>query len=394
LRSRDRTPKAYTAGTHRTVTPEATLARWRPLLPRLGITRLADVTGLDTLGIPVIQAIRPNSRSLAVSQGKGLTHAAAQCSAIGEAAELQAAETILGPLLHGTAADLGGLHPLPLDGLTRASADGRDPATTPMLWMRGIDLLAEQPCWVPHECVHAAYTLDRIPPGGAVFEPTSCGLAAGNHPVEALAHALAELIERDAAGGRIVTADTQLDLDTVDDPGCRRVLDAYAAAEVAVGAWDLSKIGVPVCYAAAIDREEDPWRRRPAVHGSGCHPAREVALCRALTEAAQARAAVIAGAREDVCWPEYAAFQAEGPRARLRQAVRKNGAKRFQAVPTQQHDTLEEDVAWMLACLAAAGIRHVAVVDLTQNPRLPVVRVVVPGLRLGVASGCLPAEIA
>ena len=59
--------KGYTAGTHRTRSPADTLAAWAPLMPRLGITRLADITGLDVIGLPVIQAVRPNARSVSVS---------------------------------------------------------------------------------------------------------------------------------------------------------------------------------------------------------------------------------------------------------------------------------------------------------------------------------------
>jgi hypothetical protein len=61
------------AGAERAVSPEATLRRIRPLMAPAGITRLADVTGLDRVGIPVYQAIRPGSRNLSVSQGKGLS---------------------------------------------------------------------------------------------------------------------------------------------------------------------------------------------------------------------------------------------------------------------------------------------------------------------------------
>mgnify|MGYP001247342542 CR=1 FL=1 len=68
--------KHFRAGTHRTVSPEETLARVRPFLPQMGVTRVANVTGLDRLGIPVAMAYRPNSRSLVVSPGKGLTLAA------------------------------------------------------------------------------------------------------------------------------------------------------------------------------------------------------------------------------------------------------------------------------------------------------------------------------
>jgi YcaO-like protein with predicted kinase domain len=64
--------EGHKSGTHRLVPPAETLARLRPLLPKLGITRVANVTGLDTIGIPVAMAVRPNSRSLSVSQGKGL----------------------------------------------------------------------------------------------------------------------------------------------------------------------------------------------------------------------------------------------------------------------------------------------------------------------------------
>ena len=42
--------KAYRCGTHRTVDPAATLARVRPYLQGMGITRVANVTGLDWTG--------------------------------------------------------------------------------------------------------------------------------------------------------------------------------------------------------------------------------------------------------------------------------------------------------------------------------------------------------
>ncbi len=85
-------------GPHRRVPPEETLARLAPHLERMGITRVANVTGLDRVGVPVVTVVRPNARSLAVSQGKGLTLAAAKVSAIMEAVELHHAETVSGPL--------------------------------------------------------------------------------------------------------------------------------------------------------------------------------------------------------------------------------------------------------------------------------------------------------
>ena len=72
--------------------PEETLAALRPRLVDFGITRLARLTGLDEVGIPVWAAARPNASTLAVSQGKGVDDAAAAASAMMEAIEVATAE--------------------------------------------------------------------------------------------------------------------------------------------------------------------------------------------------------------------------------------------------------------------------------------------------------------
>ena len=57
--------KGHIAGTHRTRAPADTFAAYSRWMPHFGITRLANVTGLDRIGLPVYVAIRPNARSLA-----------------------------------------------------------------------------------------------------------------------------------------------------------------------------------------------------------------------------------------------------------------------------------------------------------------------------------------
>src|SRR5882757_8167726 len=81
-------PKTFKRGTHRSAAPEDTLARVASKARQIGITRLGNVTGLDRIGIPVTVAVRPNSRSFSVSQGKGLGVSQAMASAIMEAIEL------------------------------------------------------------------------------------------------------------------------------------------------------------------------------------------------------------------------------------------------------------------------------------------------------------------
>src|SRR5205823_9306186 len=98
-------PKRFWQGTHRTADPGETLARVRPHAARMGITRLGNITGLDRIGIPVAIAVRPNSRSVSVSQGKGYDLPQAMASALMEACEGFHAEEI-GPCQHAMYSNL------------------------------------------------------------------------------------------------------------------------------------------------------------------------------------------------------------------------------------------------------------------------------------------------
>src|SRR2546428_13701976 len=93
------TSKLDLGGTIRHCSPQETLARVRPLFPMFGITRLANVTGLDRIGIPVWLCIRPNARCLSVSQGKGLDDDLARVSAVLGAIGLPHAEGVAPPPL-------------------------------------------------------------------------------------------------------------------------------------------------------------------------------------------------------------------------------------------------------------------------------------------------------
>src|SRR5918994_7932914 len=94
--------KRLFAGSHRTRVPVETLEQLLPIKHRFGITRVANVTGLDRIGLPVVLATRPNSRSVAVSQGKGTSLEAAKASAVMEAIELWHAENFLRPMIYSS----------------------------------------------------------------------------------------------------------------------------------------------------------------------------------------------------------------------------------------------------------------------------------------------------
>ncbi|MDH3660615.1 MAG: YcaO-like family protein [Alphaproteobacteria bacterium] len=375
--------KAYHRGTHRTVAPETTLARVEPLMGEMGITRIANVTGLDDIGVPVVMVCRPNSRSISVSQGKGADLAAAKASGLMEAVETYHAERITLPLKLASANELRADHALiDVDRLPRA-VDSRYHADLPILWIEGLDLVDDQPLWLPYELVHTNYTLPE-PTGSGCFPANTNGLASGNHVLEATAHGIYEVIERDALTlWRLQDATRvkrSLDRNSIDDPACLALLDKFEKAGLDVMVWDVtSDVGVACFQCLLIGRDEDDTEPE---FGAGCHPAREVALLRALTEAAQARTTYIAGSRDDFSPGIYSTAARSLRRSACRELMaRPCRSLAFGSIPSFNADSLAEDIAWTLERLKKVGIDQVVAVDLTQ-PRfeIPVVRVVVPGL--------------
>ena len=254
-----------------------------------------------------------------------------------------------------------------------------------MLWCEGVNLLSGEPTWVPYETVHCnnASWFD----GGGCFMGGSNGLASGNHRMEALSHALCEVIERDAsslwhAGGRAARQESKLDLTTVDDSACRQLLDLFEEARVCVGAWEITNdIGVPAFAAEIIDAERSQLRPLGGFAGWGCHVDRGVALARALSEAAQSRLTLIAGSRDDAGFDRHERVKSRRlagvHRARLNEPPRRE----FQDAPMLEFPTIDADVDHQLACLESIGIREAIAVDLTRpGLDVPVVKVVVPGL--------------
>ena len=372
-------------GTQRTVDPEATLERLKPRLGALGITRIANVTHLDRIGIPVTMVVRPNSRSIAVSQGKGLTLAAAKASGVMESVETHHAERIALPLRLARESDLReeGLPLIDIAGLPRIAGDDYE-ARRPMLWIEGWDLMGAGPLWLPFEPVHANFTLP-LPQGSGCFVASTNGLSSGNQILESLCHGLCETIERDAtalwhgqppeARGR-----TRLDLATVDDAACCEALERLEAAGFEVAAWEAtSDIGIPSFQALILDRRQS--QSHPGV-GAGCHPSRGIALLRALLEAAQVRMTYIAGSRDDLMAEEFTkAALAEKVGKAERLLARDPARRAFGEAPSPEHDSFAEDLSEILTRLRSVGIRQAVAIDLSPpEGEYAVTRVVVPGL--------------
>lgn len=396
---RGATAKGYRLGTRRARHPEDTLRDVQPLLAGAGITRVANVTGLDRIGIPVFMVVRPNSRSVAVSQGKGVEAVAARVSGIMECLETQVAELPCCPTVSASWTELS------------RRANVIDPAALPMapgsvfaaeahrLWAEGYDIAAGGAAWVPLALVHTSFLEPPVAASGC-FRGSTNGLASGNSLVEAVLHGLCEVVERDAtatwkAGRRRALEGTRLDLATVDDRGCRDLIALCDAAEIDVMAWSMETVaGVAAIRVVLRDRLGHALDHPvPAALGYGCHLERDVAFSRALTEAAQTRLTTIAGSRDDLTRRSYDRIQRPEVFEFHRRTAEASGDVDFRQIPSSANATLEDDVAAVLDGLGARGFLHVVVVDLTP-PELPikVVRVIVPGLTVEGATVRRPPE--
>ena len=91
--------KYTSSGVERLVRPVDTIRRASKVLDVIGVTKVADVTDLDPVGIPNFMTVRPHDLGQGISyyNGKGTTRAAAHAGALMEAIERHAGERYDGP---------------------------------------------------------------------------------------------------------------------------------------------------------------------------------------------------------------------------------------------------------------------------------------------------------
>jgi ribosomal protein S12 methylthiotransferase accessory factor len=379
----------HTAGMRRGRTPEQTLDRVMPLRRTCGITRLARLTGLDDVGIPVFAAVRPLARSLVISLGKGVTDSAAKASALLESIEIWHAERVRLPARRGTATSVSasvssaGHRVLPVHRLPAAVGRRLDPRAE-MSWVAGAELGTRDTVWVPADIVSLDFTTAGDSAASGLLR-SSNGLASGNTTTEAIIHALCEVIERDAeALWRRRSDYARVDPDTVTDPHCRELIATLRAADVHVLLWDVtSDVGVPTFGCLLTPDPAHGDMRAVGVHdGFGTHLRPAIALSRALTEAAQNRLTYISGSRDDLSGAELRRAADPGRLARVTAELAGIPFTRdFGVHRPPDSATLADDLGVIRERLRDAGFGEVVVIDLAHEELgVPVVKVVVPGL--------------
>lgn len=388
--------KVHFSGTHRVRDPMQTWDLVSPLMGDYGITRVADVTGLDVIGIPVWMAIRPLAATLAVSQGKGATDLHAKVSALMEALELWHAESA--PLPVARFATSAGDLDLPYDVLELDQYPGSMlTERTRLDWTASRGIISGTPVLVPLDAVSlapdAAPAADGgsgcVTGGGHQCGPTwrplgimrsSNGLASGNCMAEAALHALYEVIERDAlsepavvrgsAGGVAVQPES-----VTAECGrlIERILNAGACLDISLLP---SRVRIP-CFSCRIWSPDFPL----LVEGSGAHSSAEVALSRAVTEAAQGRLTAITASRDDIR-PMYDTLRASivtKPQPPVDQVAWHDLS--LPLLPS--FDVIDDELAWLASQVQVVSGSEPLLVDLSTRAEFAVTRVVAPGLRQG-----------
>ena len=261
------------------------------------------LTPLDRTGLPVwVVALFPNDPRLEgimpYGVGYGSDEGQAILGGLGEIAEMvQPTLSLAGALRtrgswreltralgEGAVAD-----PLALC-LPAGSPVGRD---TPLEWVEAVRARDGAAVLVPIEI--AAYSRKDLTPGYVPFTTLiSNGMGAGPDVDWALGHGLLELLQRDGNGLLFRALDQGVVLDLPDSlsPAARAALDAYASAGIdvkvkfATDEWGLCNL---YCVGREADGRAPPTPIMLTACGEACHPDRDAALEKALSEFAASR---------------------------------------------------------------------------------------------------------
>ena len=355
---------------------DVTWSRLEPLLDDAGITRVANVTGLDTVGIPVYTAIKPLGRTLASGSGKGTTADAARVGAAMEAWEQSVWEAqTLGHIIASE------------DELTEESRAFVRSASLPRRrnhlltsrrrthWTSGWDIVKHQSVLVPSLAVCVPHDMRGVW-GGPLMSTN--GLASGNSLLEAVCSGLLEVIERDASATHLPSS-RPLNVESLTNDLMMELVARIERAGLTLELEDItSDTEVPVVTAVLHDHDNSS---AGSFHGYGASLNSDVAVIRAITEAAQARTLIIAGSRDDIFGMER---QAAVRIASLNRAPLPSVSTSLIEYQSRDESTpsFEGDMHALLAKIQHLGFDRVIVIrHTTDSDPLQVVRVIVPGMR-------------
>ena len=379
----------YFKGTHRVISPDKTIENNKDKLKTAGITRIADITDLDRIGIPTYTAIRPTAETGGVSVygGKGITKDHAKASAMMEGFERYSAErkdydkTIIASL--NEISDKGNyIDPKSLN--LPKQLEKMDINDIPLEWSVAHDLITDEDYYVPTNAILHPYSHESNVE--SLFKSNTNGLASGNILEEAILHGMFEVIERDAWSIFELTHKNyaQIDTDTIESDVINETIDKFESEGIKIKLMDFTAdIKIPTIAASADDTVTKDAGLLTL--GIGTHLDPEVAILRALTEVAQSRATQINGAREDTVRADFAREAGYERMKRINKFYFKQENDKINLANIENKSThsITQDISIVKDELIENEIKHILYTDLTR-PELgvSVVRVVIPEMEM------------
>jgi thioglycine synthase len=395
---------------------QETLDTILPVSSDIGVTRLADITDMDILGIPNFSAVLPGTEDyIWVYSGKGPTKLDAKASALMESIERYCSlpSSNKKKMIQGSYNDVSRvsktLHP---SNVVEPMLFEYDEEMI-MDFLPGYDLINNERILVPTPLALFRYTPKPPAVNPFAYHHTN-GLASGNVLEEAICHSLCEVIERDATSlaelnasalpynilrtiakylsdngleidpiesREFVDDDTKfadVDISDINFKPISNMVKKFNDAKIPLIIKDItSPIGIPTFNASSIEWITEDYGY--LAEGHGTHPDARLALLRAVTEVSQTRAANIQGARDDLRKISYG--NSNSDEKKTWQFMKSKKYVKFSDIKTYVNDDILDDIELILSRLNSNGLKQVIVVDLTHPQiMIPVVRTIVPGL--------------
>jgi len=374
----------FSNGSLRLLKPEETLEWILPKFSDIGISRIANVTGLDRIGIPTWQAIRPKGITLCVSQGKGCTDEHAKVSAIMEATEFYCWENYCPTLNWKSHNDFLDENVIPLEEFADSIfAPVKDNIKQP--WTKATELTSKKKYWVGYDLISMNRTNEYRHNIKWAYTSTN-GLSSGNSIKEALLHAILELIERDSECCASYTMlndgipRPQIDYYSISELYLLNLIEKIQKNNCKVEVFqNPNEFGIYSFSAYIIDNNNLLFSNI----GHGSHIYADIALSRAITEAAQGRITMLSGVREDNyrCDYRYIRDVANEINKRCEYEISISRKDKLQFPHRSNEKSLKIFLDDIVNKIKKEGFDKILFFDLTNHIlKIPVVKVIIPGL--------------
>lgn len=372
----------------RTFTSSQTLDKILPVVEKAGVTRYPEITELDKTGILAFQSVRPDAEideeTFTVFSGRGATKEDCMVSALAEAIERFSAEKrnfdsnkILVNSYKNLKNEYLLIHPHEFNA--PKSIHFLEDET--LEWVPSINLIDGKTHYITANTVFYPYFPSE---GRSLFRYFTTGLAAGNSYIEAVAHGLFEVIERDASAINLLklAKNPVVNHQSITSQDALEIIDKLTGANLNVVIRYISTEDIHVPVFSVLCEELDLYDPLYVSGGYGAHLNKDIALINALNEAALSRVSTISGAREDIRkFEQKRAMSYEKYKEKYKNWFDTSNVIDYEDIKSVVYPTVLDDVVHLCNVLIKAGFSKILITDLgIKDLVLPVVKVLVPGM--------------